>query len=93
MSARSLTLLIVARQLPKRRRHSSFIVVVCELGVFSKSGPESAHTFVLLVTVHEMQNLTDLPPKVKILRLLNQKGNKNADKCPEKHISWALIIR
>jgi hypothetical protein len=43
--------------------------------------------------VQDIQNLPDLPPKIKMIRLLNEKGDKNDDKCPEKHISWALIIR
>jgi hypothetical protein len=45
------------------------------------------------VVYSDIQNLPDLPPKIKMLRLLNEKGDKNDDKCPEKHISWALIIR
>jgi hypothetical protein len=49
--------------------------------------------YVVLYIEHDIQNLPDLPPKIKMLRLLNEKGDKNDDKCPEKHISWALIIR
>ena len=37
--------------------------------------------------VRDNQNLPDLPPKVKMLRLLNEKGTKKYKKCPEKLIS------
>jgi hypothetical protein len=37
--------------------------------------------------VQDIQNLPDLPPKLKMPRLLNEKGYDYGDKCPEKLIS------
>jgi hypothetical protein len=37
--------------------------------------------------VQDIQNLPDLPPKFKMLRLLNEKGNNYCEKCPEELIS------